>query len=94
MEVNKDKTIEREAYMGFKLSKDIQEKVVAIVSAKNWDQEQAVPIPDADGMILVKEGSPAFLDRKGNDEIFMIPVKMKGMSSGVEVELNLFVCTK
>ena len=85
---------EREAFMGFKLSQSIQEEVIKLVSASDWDQEEAKLIPDADGMVLVKEGSKAFEDRRHDQGIFMIPVKMKGMSSGQEVEMIFFVCTK
>jgi len=93
MSTNNNKE-ESEAYMGFTLAKDMQERVLEIVRAKDWDQEEARVIPGADGMVLVKEDSKAFFERKAEKGVFMIPVRIKGMSSGVEAERVFFVCTK
>lgn len=79
--------------MGFGLSRDIQAKVVEIVSDANWDQEGAVVIPDAAGMVLVKQGSKAFLERKEAKGVFMTPATLRDSSSGEAVELTVWVCT-
>lgn len=80
--------------MGFSLSKHLQDEVLKVVSAKEWDPEQATPIPDTPGMVLVKHGTKAFQERMASKGVFMIPVTVKVMSEGMEVESLCFVCTK
>ena len=80
--------------MGFDLAKDVKEEVLKIVNSKDWDSEQATPIPNSDGLVLVKNGSQAFLERKGAEGVIMIPVQFIDRSAGAEVELLCFVCTK
>ncbi len=80
--------------MGFSLSKDLQDKVLKLVSSKEWDPEQATPIPDGDGFVLVKHDTDAFRERMAAKGVFMIPVEVEGTSDGVRVKILCFVCTK
>ena len=81
-------------FMGFSLAKNLEEEVVKLVNSKDWDPELATPIPDTPGMVLVKHGSKAFLERQAAEGIFMIPLQLVDKSCGVEVKLLSFVCTK
>jgi hypothetical protein len=81
-------------FMGFSLSKSLEEAVVKLVNAKDWDQEQATPIPNSPGFVLVKQGSQAFHERMAAKGIFMIPVQLGEKSCGAEVPLLCYVCTK
>lgn len=80
-------------FMGFTLAKDLEAKVLHIVNSKDWDQEAATPIPDAAGMVLVKAGTRAFLERKAAKGIFMFPMPVADKSRTPPVEFLLFVCT-
>ena len=81
-------------FMGFSLSKNLEEEVVKLVNSKDWDPELATPLPDTPGMVLVKYGSKACLERKAAKGVFMIPVQLIDRSGGDEVTLLCFVCTK
>ena len=85
---------EREANMGFTLAKGVEDTITEMVSLRDWDQEEARIIPGTDGMVLVKKDSSAYLDRKNNSGIFMIPVKVKMKTGGTGAEPTFFVCTK
>jgi hypothetical protein len=80
--------------MGFTLSKDLQDKVIQMVSSPDWDEEAAAVLPDCEGMVLVKSGTKAFHERLGTKGIFMIPVTMSGVANGVPGELRCYVCTR
>lgn len=80
--------------MGYTLAKDLQEKVEKLVCSKDWDPEQATPIPDADGFVLVKHGTQAFHERMADRSIFKIPVSIQRISSGAKVNVLCYVCTK
>lgn len=77
--------------MGFTLSESMEAAVKALVNSKDWDPEQATPIPDSGGMVLVKRGTKAFLERVDAGHVFMIPVKLKSQLDGET--LLCFVCT-
>lgn len=80
--------------MGFMLSKQLENEVVKIVGDESWNQEDARAIPGTSGMVLVKEDSKAFLERKGDRKNFKIPVRMKGSVNGVSKEVVFYVCTR
>lgn len=80
--------------MGFSLSKHLQDEVLKLVSSKEWDPEQATPIPDTPGMVLVKHGTMAFQERMASKGVFMIPVEVEVTSDGVRVKILCFVCTQ
>lgn len=81
-------------FMGFSLSKGLEEEVAKLASSTDWDPEMATPIPGTPGMVLVKHGSNAFLERKAARGVFMIPVQVIDKSGGSEAKLLCFVCTK
>lgn len=80
--------------MGFSVSRRIVEKVLQIVNATKWDDlADVTPIPDANGLVLVKAESQAFFERKEEKGVFLIPLTLQG-SEEDEPDLNFFVCTK
>jgi hypothetical protein len=81
-------------FMGFSLSKRLEEEVVKLVNSKDWDPEQATPIPNSPGFMLVKHGTNAFHERMAAKGIFMMPVQLGDKSCVGEVPLLCYVCTK
>ena len=79
--------------MGFSISTRVQEKIMELVSQEGWDPEGATPIPDCNGLVLVKFNSKAFHERMNNRGIFKIPFTLNGTIDGNPVEMKLFVCT-
>jgi len=84
---------ESEASMGFMLATDLLKKVTEIATSMTEDQDLEM-IPDSDGQVLVRYGSKAFLERKGDKSIFKIPVRLKTSVGGNEVEETFLVCSK
>lgn len=91
--INNEKQKE-EAYMGFTLSEELRETILRILNAGDWDMEGAKEIPNAGGMVLVKEGTNAFFKRKTEPGNYMVPLKVAGKLDGVSTETLFFVCTR
>lgn len=84
---------ESEEFMGFALAEGIRDKVIGMVR-QDYDCQEARIIPDSNGLVLVKDGSKACLDRKASREVLMIPVRLKGKIADIPYEFLFFVCTK
>ena len=78
---------------GFSVSKRVQEKIMELIRQEAWNPEEAILIPDCDGMVLVKFGSRAFHERMDKKAIFKIPFTLNGTIDGKPVELKFIVCT-
>lgn len=91
----KSKVQESEDNMGFTLTEDLIAKAGKIALAMG-DSQEAVTIPEALGLILVRDGSAAYHDRKGlvENSGIGIPKKFKTIANGVETETLFFICTK
>lgn len=93
MDLNKDKKQEREAYMGFTLAKDVAERA-AEMALNMGESDEARIVSGTSGQVLVRHDSVAYLERKNNREILMIPVKLPTMVKGVMTEQTFYLCTK
>jgi hypothetical protein len=97
METKEDKneiqTEIKESYMGFEISKRLNQEIVKMLPAV-WDSEEANEIPDSQGQVLVKDGSKAFLERKDDQKIIMIPISVDVRNGGVVTAQRFYVCTK
>jgi len=81
--------------MGFQLSSFMQKQVLELVRADDWDpeSEEARLIPNADGMVLVKHGSKAYLERRNALGIFTIPVTLVSTVGTEKIKMVLCVCS-
>lgn len=96
MDFNKERqqeTRESETDMSFEIADDLRAKVVEMVRADH-DQAEARIIPETNGLVLVKDGTPACRERRDSGEVIMIPVRMRGTIGAVPFDLLFYVCTK
>jgi hypothetical protein len=85
--------IETEAYVGFTISRHLNDEVTKLVPAA-WDSDDPIEIPNSNGQLLVCEGSKAYLERKDVKGLFLIPVKVNAKKDGTPIEKTFYICSK
>ena len=81
--------------MGLHISSFLQKQIMELVHADDWDPESEAArlIPNADGMVLVKHGSKAYLERKSAPGIFMIPITLVSTVGAKEIKMLFCICS-
>ncbi len=78
--------------MGFTVAASVAQKAAEIALAMG-ERDEATVVPGTGGQVLVRSGSRAFLERKDDRHIFKIPIRLKTLIGGVEIEEVFFLCT-
>lgn len=83
---------EKEPQMqGLSFAQGFIQKIVDIAHQMEGD---VMEIPDTGRQVLVRDGTPAFAERMKDQKILKLPIRLKSLVAGTEVEQDFFVCSR